>query len=388
MNVKDIYLWLVRIMSHLWGARRRINVVYLMSFSDNLPFIRAVARALPTAQRLTVFYRPKQAAAAAQLAQEGIRIVEFRDNLQFVFAGLARVMTARVLYCDNYYAFLGGLYHPKTMRIVQLWHAVGAIKCFGWEDPTTDERSASDQRRFQAVYDHFDEYVVASPTMGRVFTRSYHARADQMQVLGYPRSDRLRDATWVAATRQRVYATHPGLVKQRVILYAPTYREGVTFVAPDGLVAALRADPSAKVVVKLHPVLTSVATQLQRQLGDQVVVVQDLSTTELLTVTETLVTDYSSVAFDYSLLPNAHSLLFYLFDLPDYQQRPGVQADFLNWLPSPALRDSQELAAAIVADQTTDLDQFNATWNTYNDGHATARVVKRYTALVHSPTND
>ncbi|WP_396442513.1 CDP-glycerol glycerophosphotransferase family protein [Levilactobacillus zymae] len=383
MNVKEIYLWLVRWVSHLCGHRRLTDVVYLMSFGDNLPFIRAVAQAMKSSQRLTVFYRPQQAAAAAQLAQQGIHVVMFQDNLRFVATGIPRIMRAQTLYCDNYYAFLGGLAHPRGMRIVQLWHAAGAIKSFGWDDPTTAQRSMSDQRRFQAVYDHFDEYVVGAPAMGDVFAHAYRVSPQRMQMLGYPRSDRLRDPDWLAQTRARVARLAPELTGHRVILYAPTYREGVTFTPPRGLAAALTADPTARVVVKLHPVLATQATTLQHQLGDQVVVAQHLSTTELLTVTETLVTDYSSVAFDYSLLPNAHSLLFYLFDLPTYQQEPGVQADFLNWLPGRALRDSQELAAAIVADQPTDLTQFNQRWNTYNDGLATQRVVARYHGLTH-----
>ncbi|CAJ1227635.1 glycosyl transferase [Levilactobacillus zymae] len=378
MNVKEIYLWLVRLMSRLCGHRRLTDVVYLMSFGDNLPFIRAVAQALRPTQRLTVFYRPQQAAAAAQLAQQGIDVVPFRDDLRFVATGIPRIMRAQILYCDNYYAFLGGLAHPRGMRIVQLWHAAGAIKAFGWDDPTTAQRSASDQRRFQAVYDHFDEYVVGAPAMGDVFAHAYRVPVSRMQLLGYPRSDRLRNADWVTQTRAKVARLAPALTGHRVILYAPTYREGVTFTPPKGLAEALTADPTARVVVKLHPVLAEQATALQRQLGDQVVVAQQLSTTELLTVTETLVTDYSSVAFDYSLLPNAHSLLFYLFDLPTYQQEPGLQADFLDWLPDRALRDSQDLAAAIVADRSTDLTQFNQRWNTFNDGLATQRVVARY----------
>jgi len=390
IDVKEFYLWLVRLMSGITSSRRRNNVVYLMSFGDNLPFIQAMAQALPAKSQLIVFYRPTQAAAAQRLAAVGIRIRPFRDGFGFVFTGIPVLMTARVLFCDNYYAFLGGLRHPKDLTIVQLWHAAGAIKRFGWEDPTTKDRSASDRRRFQAVYDHFDEYVVGAPAMGDVFHRSYRVAKTRMQVLGYPRSDRLRDAHWMTTTRERVYQLAPGLTGHRVILYAPTYREGVTFTPPAGLADALTADPQARVVVKLHPVLADTATALQRELGDQVVVAQDLSTTELLTVADTLVTDYSSVAFDYGLLPNAHSLLFYLFDLPSYTHNPGVQTDLLDWLPSPALRDSQELAAAIVADRKTDLTPFNQRWNLANDGQATDRVVARYAALLTAttPTND
>ncbi|WP_225428339.1 CDP-glycerol glycerophosphotransferase family protein [Levilactobacillus enshiensis] len=382
ISVKEIYLWLVRLMSLLCAGRRQQNVVYLMSFGDNLPFIKALAMALPADRTLVVFYRPAHETAAQELAAAGITVQPFRDDLRFVFKGIPTIMRARVLFCDNYYAFLGGLHHPKRMRIVQLWHAAGAIKRFGWDDPTTAQRSQSDQRRFQAVYDQFDDYVVGAAAMGQVFAKSYHVPADRMHVLGYPRSDRLANPEWVAQARARVARLAPELTGHRVILYAPTYRDGVTFTPPADLARALRADPDARVVVKLHPVLANQATTLQSQLGQQVVVAQQLSTIDLLTVAETVVTDYSSVAFDYSLLPNAHSLLFYLFDLPTYSQDPGVQDDLFDWLPSPALTDSQHLAAAIAEDAPTDFTQFNQHWNSANDGQATSRVVATYVALL------
>ncbi|KRN02600.1 glycosyl glycerophosphate transferase [Levilactobacillus senmaizukei DSM 21775 = NBRC 103853] len=382
IDVKEIYLWLVRLMSLMSSWHRKNQVIYLMSFGDNVPFIEALVAALPAGTKVTVFYRPQQQAAAARLAQRGIETVIFRDDLGFVFKGIPRIMRARLIFCDNYYAFLGGLRHPKQMRIVQVWHAVGAIKRFGWDDPTTVDRSASDKRRFQAVYDHFDEVVVASPAMGQVFATSYHLSPKRMQVLGYPRSDRLLDPKWLTTTRERVYREAPALAGHRVIVYAPTYREGVTFAPPAGLAAALTSDPDARVVVKLHPALVAQSPHLQQALGDQLVTAKGLSTTELLTVAETLITDYSSVAFDYSLLPNAHSLLFYLFDLSTYKLGPGVQPDLLDWLPSPALTDNDQLTAAIQQDAAVDFTQFNSHWNRANDGKATQRVVARYVALL------
>ncbi|MSE22670.1 CDP-glycerol glycerophosphotransferase family protein, partial [Lactobacillus parabuchneri] len=90
----------------------------------------------------------------------------------------------------------GGLVQSKRTKIVQIWHADGAIKKFGWEDPTTESRSRSDKRRFQQVYDHFDEYIVGSKAMGNVFVNSYHENFDRIKLLGYPRSDQYLSAEW------------------------------------------------------------------------------------------------------------------------------------------------------------------------------------------------
>lgn len=349
-----------------------------MSFGNNLKFIQALAEQLPDNQRLVVYYRPDVEVEATQLAAYGIQAVPFRDNLHFVFTGVPVLMQSRLIFCDNYYAFLGGLVHPRGAKIVQLWHANGAIKRFGWGDPKTANRSKADQRRFQRVYDHFDDYVVASDAMGTVFQESYHVPRSRMQLLGYPRSDRFFSPEWQKAAMARINRLAPGLAKQRVILYAPTYRDSMTFELTPELKDALVADPNAVVVVKLHPLLQKYEQQFSQSATRQVRFYPQLSTTDLLMVTETLITDYSSIAFDYSLLPHAHSLLFYMSDLAEYQRNPGIQPHYLQWLPSKPLQTPDELKNAIAADAPMDFTKFNHHWNTYNDGHATQRVVQYY----------
>ncbi len=354
-----------------------------MSFDNNLDFIKRLAEKMPTGFRFIVLYRPETEAAATELAAFGIETYQFRDGFKFIFDFVPLLMGARLLFCDNYYAFLGGLRHPKKMQIIQIWHANGAIKKFGWEDPTTAKRSQSDKKRFQEVYDHFDDYIVASKAMGKVFQNSYHEPADKIRLLGYPRSDQYLDKSWQSSARERIFRVAPELKAHRVILYAPTYRPDKQFKLPAGLGDALSADPNAIVVVKLHPVLRNKEIAM-RQIGNpRIKFYHELATSELLTVTDTLVTDYSSVAFDFTLLPNAKSLIFFMFDLKQYQLDPGVQNDFRDWLPTTPIMTVEKLKQAILAQQPTDFSRFNQYWNTYNDGRATKRCLKRYLDLLN-----
>ena len=163
-------------------------------------------------------------------------------------------------------------------------------------------------------------------------------------------------------------------------MYAPTYREGVTFHAPVGLGKTLTADSHAIVIVKLHPLLKLTAKRLQKKWAklSRVKFISEFSTMELLTVTNTLVTDYSSVAFDFSLLPNAHSILFFMFDLERYRNCPGYQKNMLQWLPTKPLLTLKSLRKALLENRSVDFTRFNRHWNTYNDGQATKRLIKSY----------
>ncbi|EHO48837.1 CDP-glycerol poly(glycerophosphate) glycerophosphotransferase [Lentilactobacillus kisonensis DSM 19906 = JCM 15041] len=355
-----------------------------MSFDDNVDFIKELAQKIPSKMTLIVLYRPDTEAAATDLAAFGLITRPFRDGVKFVFDLVPLLMSAKLIICDNYYAFLGGLHRRRDTKIVQIWHAAGAIKKFGWEDRTTANRSKSDKQRFQAVYDHFDEYIVASKAMGNVFVTSYHENFDKMKLLGYPRSDQYLDRNWQRVARQRIYRAAPELKDKRVILYAPTYRPHQSFKLPVGLSDALAADASAIVVVKLHPVLRDRENAVREIGNPRIKFYHELATSDLLAVADTLVTDYSSVAFDFSLLPNAKSLIFFMFDNEQYQKDPGIQDDYLDWLPTKPITTVHELKQAIVAAKPTNFDDFNNWWNTFNDGHATQRVVKRYVQFLKS----
>ncbi len=205
-----------------------------------------------------------------------------------------------------------------------------------------------------------------------------------MELLGYPRSDQYLSEDWQKKARERIYRSAPELKDHRVILYAPTYREHQDFKLPKGLGSALAADPNALVVVKLHPVLRDREVPMRRIGNPKIKFYHELETSDLLAVADTLVTDYSSVAFDFSLLPNAKSVIFFMFDLDSYQKDPGIQDDFLDWLPVEPVYKVEQLRNEILTSKAVNFDKFNEHWNTYNDGQATARVIDRYIKFLGS----
>ncbi|WP_237026278.1 CDP-glycerol glycerophosphotransferase family protein [Lactobacillus sp. S2-2] len=349
-----------------------------MSFNNNLNLIKKIAANLPKGKKICVLYDPDVEVAATDLSAFGIETIPFQNNIKFALTLIPKLSTAKIIFCDNYFAFLAGFTKSKKTKIVQVWHANGAIKKFGWDDPTTINRSYLDKKRFQKVYNQFDDFVVASKAMGNVFASSYHVDHDKMQYLGYPRSDRLFSNKWINYAQNRVYKAAPELKNKRVILYAPTYRDGLDFNPPEDLGRALTADKDAMVVVKLHPVLKNQESKIKQFSDSNICFYNQLSTTDLLSVTDTLITDYSSLAFDFSLLPNAKSILFFMFDLDKYKSKPGIQNDFIEWLPTNPIIKTSDLKMEILNKKDNNFEDFNHYWNTYNDGNATNRLIKKY----------
>lgn len=383
---KVVYLWLVRLVAGMVKNQKPREIVYVMSFGNNQDFIRALAqRARQLGMPITILYKPNCVTAAQQLAADGIKVQTFTEGVRFLGRPLRIIMNARLLFCDNYYAFLAGCpFNHKQTTVIQVWHANGAVKSFGWEEPRTQQRSRADKRRFQRVYDQFDEYIVGSTQMARVFARSYHVPESRMRVLGYPRSDRLFDQTWCMQTPNRIYKQYPELQGKEVLLYAPTYREDAAgkpvFHIPDDFAQIVaKLSSQQRLIIKLHPHVQATEQALIKRFGRQVMVIPDFTTEDLLTVTDCLITDYSSVIFDYAVLPNAGRMVFYWYDEAEYQRRVGLQPGMAAWLPGPVCRNAREVSAALQSRSgQANLATFNAQWNTMNDGEATRRVLDAY----------
>lgn len=361
------------------------DIVYLMSFAGNEHLIKAFADlAKQLGKQFTVLYLPQCKGAAANLKAEGVSTVEFTDGFDFIFHKLKLVMQARLLLCDNYYAFLSGcVFDHQQTHVVQLWHANGAIKTFGWEELTTAQRSSADKRRFQKVYDQFDEYLIGSKKMAQVFVKSYHVPQTRMNVIGYPRTDQLFDKNWQIQISQNIRAKYHDILGKEVILYTPTYREDeagkpVMNLPEDFVRFVDQLSPNQRLIIKLHPHVKADEKHLKQQLdADKVIWIDDFSTNDLLLVADRLITDYSSVIFDYTLLPNAKQILFYCYDYDEYSQQVGIQADFKTWIPGKMITTTDALIKAMQQPLTaTDFTQFNQLWNTANDGHATERVLQ------------
>nr|WP_252895261.1 CDP-glycerol glycerophosphotransferase family protein [Fructilactobacillus florum] len=77
-----------------------------------------------------------------------------------------------------------------------------------------------------------------------------------------------------------------------------------------GTIAALTADPDAIVAIKLYQEVDRSQLHLDQLHQERVKIYDEFSTTDLMTVADTFVTDYSSYAFDYSLMGGQRQAIF------------------------------------------------------------------------------
>ncbi|SEL18402.1 CDP-glycerol glycerophosphotransferase, TagB/SpsB family [Carnobacterium iners] len=374
---KILYVWLIRFYSFfLKPLKVKKKLVYLMSFPKNENgLLGTFIEQNPTIE-VTLFYEKSCECEAAQFKKIGVTAYPIKKSLGFIKKAVPLFMQARVILCDNYFPILAGLSLQKETTVIQIWHANGAIKRFGLEDPATKARSSFDIKRFEQVYQQIDEYIVGSKMMGQVFQNSYNAVEESIVPIGYPRSDIYFEKNRIRQKREYFYKKFPELRGRKIILYAPTYREDKLGVYPLDIKHLYEELGNEYVLImKKHPHIITplVENHYESFFYDNV---HDFSIEDLLVVTDCLITDYSSVPFEFTLLDNAKKIIFYCYDQDAYNQRTGIQRNFKEWAPGEIVSSMDGVIAAIKKENKIDFNQFNEKWNTYNDGHSKERVIK------------
>jgi CDP-glycerol glycerophosphotransferase len=205
---------------------------------------------------------------------------------------------------------------------------------------------------------------------------------------GYPRNDVLsRDESGaVAANVRRRLGLPDG---KRVVLYAPTWRDN-QYYASGRYRFDLRLDlerawqvlgPDYVILVRGHHQTADDAPAGQRR-GFALDVSRYPEVSELFLASDVLVTDYSSVMFDFAV--TGRPMIFFTYDLEEYRDElRGFYFDLEAEAPGPLLGTSDEVLAAIADSGTTAARQsaayqaFVAKYCPLDDGKAAARVCER-----------
>ena len=287
------------------------------------------------------------------------------------------------------YRMLNHQYPRKGQIYLQCWHGT-PLKRLGYDIIESDNAMnslAEIKEKYRTDAAKFSYILSPSPFATDKFATAWNLNATgQRHKLieeGYPRNDRLITATEEDrdAIRKQL-----GVEGRKVILYAPTWRDN-QHTSGQGYTYKTEVD----------------FDRLQRELGDEYVMlfrahylvansfdfarykgfVYDVSNypdiNELYIAADILVTDYSSVFFDFSNL--MRPIIFYMYDLEHYANEMRGFYLSLDELPGPIVKDETALIEEIKKTDGWEADEkykeFVKRFNPYEDGNSSRRVLAR-----------
>ncbi|WP_225822952.1 CDP-glycerol glycerophosphotransferase family protein [Streptomyces naphthomycinicus] len=233
-----------------------------------------------------------------------------------------------------------------------------------------------------ARIDKWDYSISANSHSTRMWERAYPSRYTSLDH-GYPRNDVYYTATAadVRAARDRL-GIPPG---RTAVLYAPTHRDYEAGFTPRVDLAALadRLGENTVLLVRAHYFYGGAASPLTglRRSGHLIDVSSYDPVEELCLAADALVTDYSSIMFDYANLDRP--IVIHADDWEMYRTTRGVYFDLLAEPPGQVARTQEELAEIFVSGAWRDESAaktravFRRRFCEYDDGRAAERVVRR-----------
>lgn len=273
---------------------------------------------------------------------------------------------------------------PETTYI-QLWHGCGAFKKVGLS--TIDKKfgkSAKSHKEYP-LNTNYSYVTIASPELSWIFEESMGIEKDSGIIVptGISRTDVFFDPNYIKNCYDKLYRVIPQAKDKKVILYAPTFRgEVATCKSPDFLdvrafaeklsddyILIFKHHQSVKTVPKIPEAYEGTfAFDMTRGKG--------MNINELMTVADIMISDYSSVVFEYSLFERP--MIFYTFDIDDYIDERGLYYDFDEITPGPMFRMNSDMIDYIEHiderfDKQTVID-FKERFMCSCDGHSSERI--------------
>ena len=357
--IKSIYLWLIKYIS-FWSYKSQLDknmMVIIVDFEEDinelLSFIEK--ERVDSNYKITVYYHSRIKSKLKIIKSVNYIEKNFFNKIKMIKS----IQKSLFIIVDNYVVELGSIKLNTSKICIQIWHANGALKRFGLNK--SNEYSPRDIKRFINVYKKYDKIIVGSEKMIDVFRDSFAINEEDIFMkIGSLRTDKY--------FREAEHKTNFKIDKsKKIILYTPTYRDTENELKLNINELNKLKTEGYSLVIRTHP---AIEVDLPKSLSDFVINGNEFSLQYLIEVSDILVTDYSSIAMEFSILNKP--IYFYCYDLELYKKETGLIKQFEKEICSPIYKDTPSLEEAILTKvvQASDVQIFNERWNTYTTGDA------------------
>ncbi len=262
---------------------------------------------------------------------------------------------------------------------INTWHGT-PLKHMGFDVKNNLKGSQNTMKNFLAS----DYMISPNAHTTNIFKHAFKLDglySGEILEIGYPRIDLTINTT---ANEAREYlAEHLNLKKNPIILYCPTWR-GKNVNDPENTllnifeeIKLLNQKLPHQVLVKVHPFVYSKAKEMPEL--KPYLVPDFLDTNQLMPAVDLMITDYSSIFFDF--LVTDKPIVFYVPDLDKYQNERGVYID-LCALPGPVADNIQDVITLVSNESYKDADvqekyaKFKHNFVNYENGSVTERLIE------------
>jgi len=303
-----------------------------------------------------------------------------RTILTFFFRKPYELSRAQIILMDNVFLPFAYLRCKKKMKVIQLWHGTGTIKKFGQDFNTGKLKEL--EKRANANITHL---IVNSPYMKKLYSGAFSVNEKLIFSIGLPKTDELLmrikklEVARKNEDKKYIYKKYKIPLEKKLILYAPTFRDNE--MQNPKLVELLKElsnelPEEYYLGLRLHPFIAK--SFEQEQLNHRICQLsfeKDVNT--LLLAADILITDYSSIIFEYCM--TKRPMIFYAYDYNEFSDNGrGFYYNYRSYVPGPVAYSCDEVLEIIKESKFSQykIDNFINNNYIYTDGNATERLIE------------
>lgn len=127
-----------------------------------------------------------------------------------IFKQMYHIATAKVVIVDTYCIAVSVLKHKKETKIIQIWHALGAIKKFGYQ--TIGKKAGADIKiaKIMHMHENYDYVLASSKVTKQLYLEAFNIKEEQIKYIGLPRIDYIMKKK----NAQKIYEEYPRIKRK------------------------------------------------------------------------------------------------------------------------------------------------------------------------------
>lgn len=233
----------------------------------------------------------------------------------YMFKAMYYLASSKICVTESYCVPISLLKHKKGLKIVQIWHASGAVKKFGYQALDTKEGKSREIAKLMCMHKNYDYVIAPSEITKNIFSETFGIEKNKIIKLGLPRLEYISDKKYDKS--DEIYKQYPDLKDKKIILYVPTFRKGKRIDLNEILNYPLDTE-KYKLIIKLHP-LENYSVPEQYNIDSK------YTSFDLIKIADYIITDYSILSIEASILEKP--IFLYLYDIEEYNKNRGLNID-------------------------------------------------------------
>lgn len=286
-----------------------------------------------------------------------------------IYKQMYHLVTSRVCIVDSYIIPVSVLKHKKGLTIIQIWHALGAIKKFGHDALGKKEGSSQQIANLMNMHKNYDYIICGGKSSIPHFSAAFNTDESKIKPYGLPRVDYLLNKEKFENNRKEILKKYKKIQTKKTILYAPTFRKGESLEI-DKLIKDINFK-KYNLIIKKHPLDKTIIPP-----DNNIIIDENFNILKLLSVADYVITDYSALAFETAILEIP--LYFYVYDIDKYENNRGLNIDLDKEMKGTVFKETEELLLAIEKEEYNykQLIKFKDRYVEVNDKSSTGKILE------------